>query len=169
MKRIRLILCVVALFSFATSYGQNEKFKALFIYNYTKYIEWPKAMRSGDFVIGVYGNPTLATELQLIAMKQKVGSQTMRIKSITDISDVRNCHILFIGSSRSSSLAQILTTVAKSNTLVVTDKDGLAHQGSGINFITDGSKLNYEINKSNIEKHNLTVSSSLLSLGKEVN
>jgi hypothetical protein len=169
MKRIRLILCVVALFFFATSYGQNEKFKALFIYNYTKYIEWPKAMRSGDFVIGVYGNSPLTSELQLLASKQKVGSQAIIIKTFSTLSGITKCHILYIPSSKSSSIGDILTTVGKANTLVVTDREGLVHQGSGINFVTDGAKLNYEISKTNIEKQGLTVSNSLLTLGKQVN
>jgi hypothetical protein len=169
MKRIRLILCVSALFFFATSYGQSEKFKALFIYNFTKYIEWPTAMRSGDFVIGIYGNSTLTTELQVIASKQKVGNQAIKIKTFSAISDITKCHILFISASKSSSLGNILATLGKANTLVVTDKEGLAHYGSGINFVMDGDKLNYEINKANIQKQGLTVSGTLLSLGIAVN
>ena len=169
MKRIRLILCVVALFFFATSYGQNEKFKAMFIYNFTKYIEWPKAMRSGDFVIGVYGNSSVAAELQQIAAKQKVGNQTIKIKILDALADIKNCHILFISNSKSSSLVNILTNLGKANTLVVTEKDGLIRLGSGINFVMDGNKLNYEINKANIQKQGLTVSQSLLSLGIAVN
>ena len=41
----------------------NSKMKAIFIMNFTKLIEWPKAYREGDFVVGVVGESPLYTEL----------------------------------------------------------------------------------------------------------
>jgi hypothetical protein len=52
--------------------------------------------------------------------------------------------------------------------LIVTDKEGLANQGAAINFIMDGDRIKFEINKKNIEKYSLTVTSSLLALGTVV-
>ena len=166
-KRYLILLCLLLCKVFAAS-AQNEKFKALFIYNYTKYIEWPSNQRDGDFVIGVLGNSTLADELKTISQKQKVGSRNIVVKVFGSADEIDNCHILFLGSGKSGSLATAMQKTSGRSTLIITDKEGLARQGSGINFITDGSKLNYEINKSNIEKSGLSVSSSLLSLGKPV-
>ena len=48
----------------------NAKIKAVFIYNFTKYIEWPKESSTGSFKIGVYENKLLYDEL--IKMSQKL-------------------------------------------------------------------------------------------------
>ena len=33
----------------------NAKIKAIYIYNFTKYIEWPDSYKEGSFVIGFIG------------------------------------------------------------------------------------------------------------------
>jgi len=169
MRRIRLIMCLSALFLFATSYGQNEKFKALLIYNFTKYIEWPKAMQKGDFAIGVLGSPGLVNELSIIASRQKVGVQPIVIKIISSVTEIPPCHILYLAGSKSLLLGETLTALRKVNTLVITDGPGLVHLGAGISFVTDGAKMNFEINKFNIEKHRLIVNNTILALGIPVN
>jgi len=169
MKKIRLILCLSAIFFFATSYGQNESFKALFIYNFTKFIEWPASQRQGDFVIGVLGSSPLTTELQIIASKKKVGSQNIVVKTFASVDAVDYCNILFIPSGKSVQLGNVLAKVTGRNILVVTDKPGLCLQGAGINFISDGDKLKYEVNKNNLVKKGLVVNNALLSAGVVVN
>jgi hypothetical protein len=165
MKKIRLILIISAMFFFATSYGQNEKFKALFMYNFTKYIEWPASIHQGDFVIGVLGNSTLTKELDVIAGKQKVGSQNIVVKTFASVDAIENCQIIFIPSGKSALIGAVILKLKGKPTLVITDRNGMALQGAGINFVSDGDKLKYEINKSTIEKEGLFVSKALLSLG----
>ena len=160
-----ICLCIIVLHS---ANAQNEKFKALFLYNFTKYIEWPAKLRQGDFVIGVLGNPTLAIELQTIAGKQKVGSQNIVIKNFNSADDLDNCHVLYLGHSKSNLISNILTKLNGKNTLLITDKEGMALQGAGINYIMDGDRLKYEVNRPNIEKKGLVVSNALLALGVAV-
>ena len=40
----------------------------------------------------------------------------------------------------------------RKNTLIITEKPGLAKQGSGINFVIENNKQKFEMNKTNIEK-----------------
>jgi hypothetical protein len=52
--------------------AQDEKFKAIFIYNFTKYINWPAS--EGDFVINVLGDEAITREMGEIATKKTVGN-----------------------------------------------------------------------------------------------
>ena len=45
----------------------------------------------------------------------------------------------------------------------------MAKQGSAINFVIVGSRQKFELNKSNVEKHNLKVASTLENLAVLVN
>ena len=61
----------------------NAKIKAIYIYNFTKYIEWPESYRQGNFVIGIVGNnSTLVNELKKMATVKTVGNQHLEIKNI---------------------------------------------------------------------------------------
>lgn len=164
-----MLLFYLGFVGWTAGYSQNEKFKALFMYNFTKYIEWPSSQRSGDFIIGVLGSSILSDELKTIAGKQKVGSQNIVVKVFNTVENIENCHIIYIPPSKSSQLSSVLSKISGKNTLVITDKDGLANQGAGINYVLDGDKLKYEVSKNNIEKKGLIVSSSLLALGIVVN
>lgn len=166
-KTIILLLYLGFLVSFTQA--QNEKFKALFMYNFTKYVEWPASLKSGNFVIGVLGNSTISEELKVIAGKQKVGGQTIVVKVCSSVSDVEGCHMLYIPSNKSESLSEVTAKFGGKPLLIVTDKEGLASRGACINFVLDGSKLRYEISKSNIDTKGLGANSSLFSLGIPVN
>jgi hypothetical protein len=151
------------------SHAQSEKFKALFMYNFTKYIEWPAASRQGDFIIAVLGNSAMTKELEIIAGKQKVGSQNILVKTYNTIDEINNCQILYVPTSKSSSIAQIVEKLSGKSVLIVTDKEGLASQGACINYVKDGDRIKYELNKKNIEKRGMVVNSSLVTLGILVN
>ncbi len=147
------------------SLAQNEMFKALFMYNFTKNVEWPADMRQGDFIIAVLGDSPVISELQKAAENKKVGQQNIVIKKIDNIGSIDKCHILYVPANKSNDLSSVLAKVDNKPVLLVTDKDGLAQQGACINYVVIGGKLNFEINKSRFQKQGLQMSSSLANLG----
>jgi hypothetical protein len=168
MKKLLLLLSFIFL-ELHNGYAQSEKFKALFMYNFTKYIEWPAAARQGDFIIAILGTSPMAKELEIIAGKQKVGSQSIQVKTFNSVDEIDNCQILYLPSAKSTSLAQVIEKLSGKSVLLVTDKEGLASQGACINYIKDGDRIKYELNRKNIEKRGMVVNSSLVTLGIAVN
>ena len=149
--------------------NSNSKIKATFIYNFTKYIDWPEKYKEGNFVIGVLGTTPFYNDLTALLTKKSVGKQIFEIKSFTSSESITGvCHILFITSENSGQLPDVLKKLKGKSTLVVTEKSGLAKQGSGINFVVDNNKQRFELNKTNIEKYNMKVSSALASLAISV-
>lgn len=169
MKKKYLVLLSLLVSMTLNVSAQNEKFKALFVYNFTKYIEWPINERTGNFVIGVLGNTSMANELNTIAKKQKVGSQTIVVKVLASVDEIDNCHILYIASGKGSTLPTVIQKLSGKSTLIVTDKEGMINQGAAINFVLDGSKLRYEVSKRNIDKRGLAASSNIYTLGISIN
>ena len=149
--------------------SSNSKIKATFIYNFTKYIDWPDKYKEGNFVIGVIGANSFYNDLTTLLVKKTVGNQKFEIKSYTNIESVTTfCHILFIPAENSSMLPEALKKLKGKSTLIVTEKSGLAKQGAGINFIIENNKQRFELNKNNVEKYNLKVSSTLTTLAIQV-
>lgn len=147
----------------------NAKIKAIYIYNFTKYIEWPASYREGNFVVGVLGTSVpVLSELNKMAASKTVGTQKFEIKPVSTAADCAKCHIVYILSDNSSQLSDVLGKVKGKSALIVTDKSGLATKGSGINFIVEGNKQKIELNRSNIEKYKLKVASTLVEMAVQV-
>jgi hypothetical protein len=147
----------------------GARIKAIYIYNFTKYIEWPSDYKEGDFVIGVFGtNIPLLNELNKMATSKMVGSQKLEIKNLSSANDAAACHIIYILSDNSAQLPDVVTRVKGKSTLIVTDKAGMAKQGAGINFSVVENKQKIELNKANIEKYKLKVASTLVEMAVQV-
>lgn len=142
----------------------NAKIKAMFIYNFTKYIEWPQNYKQGNFVIGVLGNSSIFIELSNMASAKKAGTQSFEIKNFTSPASVSKCHMLIVASDITTGFSDALSKIKNNSTLIITEKAGLAKQGAAINFVVQNNKQAFELNKANAEKYDLKVSSNLLAL-----
>lgn len=149
--------------------AQQYQYHKIYIYNFTKYIQWPANKQSGDFVIGVYGKSQMQNELNEMAATRSVGGQKIIVKEINAPSDALGCHVLFIPQGKSEVLDDVQSKLAGSATLVITEKPGMAKQGSAINFVIVGGKLKYELNKASIDKAGLKVMPDLIKLAILVN
>lgn len=159
----------VFIFSLTQAYSQSQdKAYALMINNFTKNIQWP-TNSSASFVIGVLAYQPLAQELKAATAQRKVGNKDIVIKEITSIDDAADCQMIFIPAFKSKTLLAAQTKYKKSPLLIITNKPGLAQQGSGINFILKDGKVQFEINATSIEAHGLKVSGTLKGLGILVN
>jgi len=138
------------------------------IYHFTKYIDWPEAKRSGDFIIGVTGDCPLYGELIKTVASKTVNGRKIVIKKINASAASFNCHILFICEDESSEIKKIAARTAETAVLLVSESEGSALKGSCINFTIVSDHLKLEINKNNIEQRGMKVASELLQLGKIV-
>jgi YfiR/HmsC-like len=147
----------------------NAHVKAIYIYNFTKYIEWPENYKGGNFVVGVLGtNVALMNELNKMATTKTVGVQKFEIKNIASVSEASKCHIVYILTDNSAQLSDVLGKVKDKSALIVTDKNGLAAKGAAINFVIEGNKQKIELNRTNLEKYKLKVASTLVEMSVQV-
>ncbi len=165
MKLKPIILLALLLLVPHLSKAQLANHQALYLYNFTRYIEWPTEMQEGNFTIGVLGsNSEVATALKDIATKRKVGSRTLEVLEFRSSKDVKKCNIVFIPKSKMGDYSASVAKV-KSGTLIVTE-DTTFPDGSMINLIFDGTKLKYDINKSNASNAELKISEKLAALSQ---
>lgn len=172
MKKIAFILIAVLVLSSGFKTGgridTNSRIKAVFILNFTKLIEWPKTYRSGNFVVGVIGETPLYNELTKMAKVKKVANQSLSISKFKSVNDIAKCHILYVTKEQSSKIKDVLKQVKNNSTLIVTEQSGLADKGAGINFVIKNNRQKFELNKTNVEKYKLKVSSNLEALAVSV-
>ena len=166
----------ILIFLFLSSFDDLEQkkaeeytAKAAFIYNFTKFIDWPDTQNSAEFHVAILKECPIKTALIEIAETKRVNDKRIDISVIHSEEYPSNCQILFIPNTISS--AEIEAAVkfySGRQTLIISEQHGMLNRGSGINFLIENHKIKFEINKKIIEKSHINISSQLLKLAKKV-
>ena len=153
------LLIIFSLLFFAEAQAQvsTRKLEAIYMYNFTKYINWQSGGGSGH-TIGVWEESNVASELEA-NLKNKGG---ITVKVINSAAEAKQCQIVYLPKTKSAQLRELVSE-AGNDVLIVTEED-LAEKGASVSFVLDGSKLRFKINQGALDKAGLQASSSLLSL-----
>lgn len=147
----------------AKALAKDYTFHAVFVYNFTKYIEWPNA--GNEIIIGIQGGDASSMQaFEKMASNKSGADRKYIIKAITKPEDAAGCHVIFIPDNESDKLGAIVQKYNHSPKLIITEKEGLVKKGGIINFVTVDGKLRFELNQAALDKAGLKVSSQLLSL-----
>jgi hypothetical protein len=120
----------------------------VFLYNYTRYFEWPEKKKVNNFIIYVVGkNENLITELKNLAAKKKVGNQEIEIKNSSAYDPGVTSHIIYFTPEVSRPLGDAASKNKNKGTLIVSETNGGCKSGASINFIAIDNKLKFEYNK----------------------
>src|SRR5690606_14588493 len=126
----------------------NSKIKAVFLYNFTRYFEWPEKKRVNDFVIYVVGkNDNLITELNQLAKTKKVGNQPIEIKNTREYETDIQSHMIYFLPDAARPLSDAASRSRNKEVLVVGETAGACRSGASINFIVIDNKLRFEYNR----------------------
>ena len=160
MKRY-LLAVIFSTVCFISGMAQSYKMHTVFIFSFTRYIQWPDAYSGGEFEILVLGDSPIVDELKAMAQVKKVGDRAIKVTKINNVSEIRKCNILFIPASKSPQIAEVLAKVTTQSILVVSEEQGLGAKGSNVNFVTKDGKLAFELNQGATTKQGLKVSNEL--------
>lgn len=144
--------------------------KAAFIYNFSKFVEWPDRAflaPADPMVIGVLGHDPFGSALDLLEGKTVKG-RNIAVRRIADIHNIGPCQILFISQSENGHLEEIMTEIKNTPILLIGDTEPFLQHGGMINFIAEESRVGFEINNSAARRAGLRISSQLLKLAKRV-
>src|SRR5688572_2740068 len=100
MKKGLLLAILVSLCSFTQE--QSYKMHPLFIFSFTRYVQWPEAYNQGDFEILVLGDSPLIDQLKLLAQSKKVGDRPIKVVKINSVAEIRKCNMLFVPVDKSA-------------------------------------------------------------------
>src|SRR5205085_1775728 len=115
---------------------KEHELKAAFIYNFTKFIEWPTNSFSdpaAPFVIAVAGNTRCTVELEQIAKERKVHGRDLVIKVVKTPEDIQGAQILFIAASEESHMKDWLAAVRGAGELTIGESESFLKEGGMIN------------------------------------
>jgi hypothetical protein len=148
---------------------QEYQIKAVYLYNFSKFVQWPPAAENKDsFAICVLGHDPFGAALDQVLVGEKIEQKAMVARRITDVQEAAKCQILFIASSESARAKQILSSLGKNSILTVSDIPNFSVIGGMIQFVNLENKVRFEVNLSAADKAGLTFSSQLLKVASSV-
>ena len=169
--RFLIALAALLLVTRVSAQKLNYELVSMYVYNFTKYIEWPKDKNNSDFVVGVYGEtPAMAMLMKYVSAKH-VGQRTIVVKKVSTSAELGNCSIVFLSGSESSKIKQFSDELKGKPVLIVCEKYGLSKKGAGISIYLDeddDNKTKFEMSKTIINASGLVISTTLLRLAAQV-
>jgi hypothetical protein len=166
----------------APQVSEEYQIKAAFMYNFIKFVEWPKDRFAGDkdpIVIGVVGKDPFGEVLDQIADKP-VKDRKIVVKRFAPVAAedadpihpqldaIRQSHVLFVCPSEKKVCKRLLAAIGDAAVLTVGDGPSFLDEGGMINLLVEERKVRFEISLVKARSAKLDISSQLLRLAKRV-
>lgn len=149
----------------------DQQLKAVFVYRFSQFVDWPAAAFSADtepFVIGVLGNDPFAALLEEVVRGEQVNKHPIQVRRFRNADALGLVHILYVDRSEDARLEQVAELVKSRNTLVVSDLDDATQRGAMIQFTKVNNHIGLRINVEYARAAKLIMSSNLLRLAEVV-
>jgi YfiR/HmsC-like len=139
--------------------------KALFIYNFTKHIEWPESKSStSKFSIVIYGHSGITEKLSALLKTRKIRDKAIEIIESTDKEILARASIIFIPKGKIGKAIEIENSIEAIGILYISEETKMPVKGSCINLTLKNEKMKFELNESSLKSEGLKVSNQLLEL-----
>jgi len=153
----------------AQTISAEYKLKAVFLYNFVQFVDWPASAFNNEqspLIIGVLGTDPFGKFLDATVRGEVVKNRRLEIRRYKNVDEIGNCHVLFISASHAGNLNSILAGLKERSILTVSDTEEFARSGGMVRFITENHKIRFRINVEVVKAAHLTISSKLLQLAE---
>lgn len=146
----------------------EDQVKAVFLFNFAKYVDWPDVRRGSSATIRlcIPANPTFLAVVQEAVRDEVVNGRPLTASGLEGLDGARGCDILYVGDPRSPDGAAWIKAVRGRQALTV--GDGQLADGVVIAFVRDRNRLRFDVNREAAARRKLSISSRLLGLARRV-
>jgi hypothetical protein len=141
--------------------------KAAFLYNFTRFVEWPAACfprPDSPIVIGLFGRNPFGDELQKVVRDRKVNGHPIVVVQLTTMVGAGPLQAVFVAAGEERRFERELAASPRLGVLTVGETERFADSGGIVNFTTVDDKVRFEINAAAAESAGLKVSAQLQKL-----
>jgi hypothetical protein len=142
-----------------------------FVYNFTKFVEWPSQSfpdPGTPLTIGVLGSDPLGDALEQTLHGRTVNGRPVVVRHLRRADEIGGLHVLFVSPSLGAEVPRVLQTVRASPILTIGDMQRFNDLGGIINFKIEDHRVRFDINIDAARRAGLRLSSQLLSVATVV-
>lgn len=164
---VRLLLCVL-LCPFAVSEYPEYQIKSAYLEKFSRFVEWPSQNQGRPFTVCVFGRNPFDRYLEDLVATARFNDRPTRFKWARKIEEIAEPDLLFISSSESRRVEEVLGTVRGRPVLTVGDTPGFCEKGVLINLYKTEGMVRFEVNEREAVASGLKFSSKILKLARIV-
>lgn len=145
--------------------------KADIIWNIAKFVTWPPSSLgpvSSPLVVTVVGEDDLAIAIANQLSTRIVGGRNVFVRFARRAKDARGSHLVYVASSESTRVDEVLAELKGTPALTVADVEGFVRRGGMVDFTREQGRTRFRVHTGNVEAAGLKVSSRLLALAQVV-
>jgi hypothetical protein len=150
------------------------RIKGAYLYNFTKFVEWPPrafAAAGAPLVVGIVGpdSDAAAAVAGVLAGKKTGAGRPIEVRRFEALDEpALHCQLLFVLHGAAPDAAAVKAALDARPILAVGETDGFAEHGGTVNFVRSGDAIRFEINPGRAERAGLKVSGRLASVARLV-
>lgn len=140
--------------------------KAAYIYNFTKFIEWPASahrFKTSDIKIGIIGSKTVYDKISSALRGKKTGDRKIKTFRLTWADDLDEYHVLFV-TAKSSSGYSNLKSLRSKPVIVIGEGSKFVKVHGDLTLMVRNSRIVFSASRDITRRKKVKVSSKLLEL-----
>ena len=149
----------------------ESQVKAMFVYNFLKFVEWPVDTSLGardPFVVVIIGDGTTADATEHFLESRAVGTRPLSVRRVRWDQSLAGVQAAFVVESDARKLQHILATAAAAGVLTIGEGESFTTQGGVIALLVEDRKVRFDVDTAAAQHAGLRVSSKLLALTRIV-
>jgi hypothetical protein len=148
-----------------------DAIKAAFLYNFTRFVEWPAAAAAGAdgrFHVCVAAEPAFVAHIETMLKGEDVNGRPVSLAVPDPPDPARSCHLVYLGAAHAQRAARLVAALRRAPVLTVGEGAAFVEKGGMIAFILEDNRVKFDINKAAVDQAGLSVSSKLLRVARHV-
>ena len=142
--------------------------KAVFLLNFTRYVDWPDAPAPAPFRLCVLEPNPFGPRLDAVVAGETWRDQAIVLAVVHESSETAGCHLLYVPAAATERFVAIQRSVAARPILTVGETRRFFSAGGMIHLFLQDSRVRFSINQRAAVTAGLTISSRLLRLAREI-
>ena len=145
--------------------------KAMFVYNFLKFVEWPadSSVRARDpFVVVIIGDGPTADAAERFLESKTVGDRQVVVRRIQWDQSLAGARAAFVLERDAKKLHRVLDAAAAAGVLTIGEGESFTTRGGVIGLLVEDRKVRFDVDTSAAQTAGLRVSSKLLALTRAV-
>ena len=145
-----------------------DQVKAGFIYNFTRYVEFPPRAEADvtHFHVCTAGQDGVIDQLEIAVHGKVVDNQSIVVVRLGDSVNVGGCEVLYIGNIPGNYEQRLAAAVAGLPVLTVASRRGFLAGAGILTFVLEQNRVRFDIDLDLAQKVNIHFDSRLLALAR---
>ena len=173
LYRQRLICVVLPFYVFflavclfprsAVAQERDERtLKSAFVFNLTKYVEWPSP--KDGLAICFVGEGPMGESLETLLQGKSSESRVIHVVLFPKDDSIDQCDVLYIGNAAPKKVRSVLDRIRSKSVLSIADSESFPKDGGMVALVRSGQQIQMQINLEAVQDAKLKISSRVLNL-----